>query len=200
MRLGDIWQKMGRQLNITPQEAEYLRLNGNETQQRNAQVSGFMGADGNPHFPGDVSLDGSLRIGKNTMTPISARFYMVGDQNITTGGTPYTTIVTLDGAEYNDGFTLSSNKVYIPVTGIYQITIGVSWGTVVNGTIIALRRNGSTSDPIQPGMFWSLMAATSTDERLLQAGHYIEMTAYHTHGSTQTLYSANVAIRMIRTQ
>lgn len=53
MNLGDIWAKIANQARLTPQELDFLRRSGNDTQMRNNFVSGNTSADGklNITFP-----------------------------------------------------------------------------------------------------------------------------------------------------
>jgi len=46
MELSDLWLKMARNENLTPQELDYLRIQGKNTQQNNAQTAGWVNADG----------------------------------------------------------------------------------------------------------------------------------------------------------
>ena len=46
MELSDLWLKMARNESLTPQELDYLRIQGKNTQQNNAQAAGNVNADG----------------------------------------------------------------------------------------------------------------------------------------------------------
>ncbi len=46
MELGDIWLKVARNQALTPQEEEFLRIEGHNTQMRNQFVAGNTGGDG----------------------------------------------------------------------------------------------------------------------------------------------------------
>jgi len=50
MELADIWLKMAKNETLTPQELEFLRIQGKNTQQNNAQTAAWVSADGNPRF------------------------------------------------------------------------------------------------------------------------------------------------------
>ena len=46
MELSDLWLKMAKNENLTPQELDYLKIQGKNTQQNNAQTAGWVNADG----------------------------------------------------------------------------------------------------------------------------------------------------------
>ena len=46
MELSDIWLKMAKNESLTPQELDFLRIQGKNTQQNNAQIAGWVNADG----------------------------------------------------------------------------------------------------------------------------------------------------------
>ncbi len=46
MELSDIWLKMAKKETLTPQELDFLRIQGKNTQQNNAQTAGSITADG----------------------------------------------------------------------------------------------------------------------------------------------------------
>ena len=46
MELSDIWLKMAKNESLTPQELDFLRIQGKNTQQNNAQTAGWVNADG----------------------------------------------------------------------------------------------------------------------------------------------------------
>jgi hypothetical protein len=58
MELGDIWVKVAKNQTLTPQEEEFLRLSGRDTQQRNTFVSGNTTANGLLIVPSDAKLIG----------------------------------------------------------------------------------------------------------------------------------------------
>ncbi len=81
MELSDLWLKMAKNENLTPQELDYLRIQGKNTQQNNAQTAGWVNADGtldlqrprisNPYFV------------NNALAPLNAT--RTTDTAITTG-------------------------------------------------------------------------------------------------------------------
>lgn len=50
MELADIWLKMAKNESLTPQELDFLRIQGKSTQQNNAQTAGWVNADGKNQF------------------------------------------------------------------------------------------------------------------------------------------------------
>ena len=50
MELSDLWLKMAKNESLTPQELDFLRIQGKNTQQNNAQTAGNTGADGKATF------------------------------------------------------------------------------------------------------------------------------------------------------
>lgn len=46
MELSDVWLKMAKNESLTPQELDFLRIQGKNTQQNNAQTAGWVNADG----------------------------------------------------------------------------------------------------------------------------------------------------------
>ena len=46
MELSDVWLKMAKNESLTPQELDFLRIQGKNTQQNNAQIAGWVNADG----------------------------------------------------------------------------------------------------------------------------------------------------------
>lgn len=50
MELSDLWLKMAKNETLTPQELDFLRMQGKNTQQNNAQTAGNTSADGSANF------------------------------------------------------------------------------------------------------------------------------------------------------
>lgn len=66
MELGDIWLKVARNQNLTPQEEEFLRIEGKNTQMRNSFIAGNTSAENKLIVPSPITVLFSETLSKDT--------------------------------------------------------------------------------------------------------------------------------------
>lgn len=203
MELADIFLKLADNKPLTPQEREELRLMGRETQKRNSQVADIFGGDGKPFFKTGFTANGDVYVGKNLISPVSARVKRDSDQAIATGTSA--SYIQFETVEYNDGFgidlTADNTRINILTAGIYMIIIGVAWDVTLTtsygeGGVLL---NGSTSIfPVSRLPAVAGLVSTAIDERALSAGDYLKLYARQETGGSRDVVSSFMTIKKIR--
>lgn len=111
MNLGDIWAKLANQARLTPEELDFLRRSGNETQQRNQFVGGNTTPAGNldiafPFFPIYSQTVPVNTASVSIPIPSNARHLMIMGAGRTTGNAATDSVIAMQfngdtGANYS---------------------------------------------------------------------------------------------------
>ncbi len=123
MELSDLWLKMAKNESLTPQELDFLRIQGKNTQQNNAQTAGNTSADGkatfitpyieSPHWKNGLnstSFDFSATIATATETTLSvAQAALRSDSNVYT----FASVATGIKVSSMNNFVLSGNLAFV---------------------------------------------------------------------------------------
>jgi hypothetical protein len=166
MELGDLWVKIANNLRLTSQEQDFLRRMGTETQQRNTQIAGWTGADGNanlstPTITSPVWKDsplGAFRIGRSYHQEIPTIIDPVDYTNYTIDWDLF----------YRSSrfFAMGSNNKKIEVVNLsapFQITVNFKlWATA--GTYTFLIAFGYDQNDVQlftNTMFYGLVSGAN---------------------------------------
>lgn len=196
MELGDIWLKVAKNQLLTPQEEEFLRLSGRDTQMNNAFTAGIKNGTSNIDI-NEISVK-KILVGKDQYSGIAARYYY---DNLSVPTSTYTDVPSWT-AEYADfGFTTSGSSIIIPQKGVYQIVINSWWNA--NGTgyrDMGTKINGSATSPFDnaAGNGAVLTYLSGIDELDYEAGDAIKITVYQTSGGNLVMGAAWVILRKIR--
>jgi len=201
--LGEILLKLANGDKLSEQEKLELSLVGNETQQRNLLISNIFDVNGRPTFKNGLTADGDVYVGKNLISPVSARVKRDSDQTIATGTSA--SYIQFETVEYNDGLGIDlatdNTKINILTSGIYSIIIGVAWDVTLTtsygeGGVLL---NGSTSIfPVSRLPAVAGLVSTAIDERALSAGDYLKLYARQETGGSRDVVSSFMTIKKIR--
>lgn len=201
MQIGDILKKLAKGEKLTDIEIETLRLFGNETQTGNQFITGIQsGAIGiNPSF---IRTAGFISIGKEVISGVALRLKRTTALALPSG----TTTVSWDEEEYDDaGFfdiNLSATNIRIPISGIYQATIGgyIKSQTGANHYYMSTFRSGVSYYPVM-GAYLSTaqnFIGSSIDERTYEKGETVTIRITHSAGVDGELTTGYFTMRLIR--
>jgi hypothetical protein len=180
----DLLHKIANNARLTPQELDELKRFGTETQQRNAQVRGIFGSDGNPYFENGITSNGEMYIGGNVVSTSRARVVRNTDQVI---GSASLTNIQFESAEYADGVdfsaTTDNTKLNIITTGTYRIFFGYFLsGLGSGGGYSYVYKDGVAHYPGVQILIGGILSAY--DERYLVAGEYLQLKIFAANGVT----------------
>lgn len=201
MQIGDALKKIAKGERLTESEIEALRLFGNETQTSNQFITGVQsGAIGiTPSF---IRTSGFISIGKEVISGIALRLKRTTALALPSG----TTTVSWSEEEYDDaGFfdiNTSATNITIPVTGIYQATVGgyIKSQTGTNHYYMATFRSGVSYYPV----IGAYLAAgqnfigSSIDERTYEKGETVTVRITHSAGVDGELTTGYFTMRLVR--
>jgi len=131
MELADVWEKIAKRIELTPQEMDFLKGAGRETQKRNAQIAGWTNADGtanllSPRISSPIFATNALSTFKLTRTTNTA---------ITTGTDTAVAFERQEGFETAFIFDLAdATKIFLAYPGQAFCVMGiVGWAGDVTG-------------------------------------------------------------------
>ena len=131
MELADIWEKIAKRIELTPQEMDFLKGAGRETQKRNAQIAGWTNADGtanlqSPRISSPIFATNALSTFKLTRTTNTA---------ITTGTDTAVAFERQEGFETAFIFDLAdATKIFLAYPGQAFCVMGiVGWEANATG-------------------------------------------------------------------
>lgn len=198
MEFGDLLLKIANNARLTPQELDYLKRIGAETQQRNAQAVGSQ--NGAIDLTVNSLTANRVNVGKSVLSGFSCNFTAT-----TSCSSGSTTEVSAWTTRYNDGFAVSSGTITIPKTGVYQIILSGSFDAGTPSGVayaeIVMKLNGTRTFPAANGSIvpsFPLPYLTSIRENSYQAGDTIKVDMLQNSTATVNCY-AGISIREIRT-
>lgn len=131
MELSDLWLKMAKNENLTPQELDFLRIQGKNTQQNNALTAGWVNADGTMDL--QRPRISSPFFATNALSPL--KLTRATDTAITTGTDTAVSFETQEGFEGVFIFdTAAPTKVRLAYAGQAFAVMGiVGWEANATG-------------------------------------------------------------------
>jgi hypothetical protein len=132
MNLEDIWSKMANQARLTPEELDFLKMQGRETQQRNAAVSGWIAGNGYPSWNlrpedlGTISDHQAVKVYRNTNQSFA---------NATDTNCKFTSSELPNGIDTTKMFdiSVSDEKIKIKESALYLATAQIRYASNATG-------------------------------------------------------------------
>ena len=196
MEFSDVLAKIANNARLTPQEMDFLKRMGDDTQRRNSQVANIFASDGNVSV-NEITTQ-RLNIGKEVYLGIASRYYY---NNLSCSHGAYTDVPSWTADYEDNGFYTSGKYIYIPQTGRYQVILHNSWDINSAGA----RDAGSKINDVGQSPYAAGLASTfgytylnAVDEKEYIAGDRISMTVIQTSGGVLNLQAAWLVFRRIR--
>ena len=203
MELSDVWLKMAKNESLTPQELDFLRIQGKNTQQSNAQIAGWTNPDGtanlqSPHISSPFFVTNALSTIKLTRST---------DTAITTGTDTNVSFEKQEGFESAFIFNLAdATKVTLIYPGQAFCVLGiVGWEANATGyrnlklvgydqndnnlgsVVLNSQQGFSGADNVFPFCY-------AVPQNALPTMAYFKLTVGHTRGSNLNLLFLDLAV------
>jgi hypothetical protein len=197
MELSDVFVKIATSQALTPEELDFLKRTGTETQQRNAKVASWTGADGS--LTADTITTNRLQIGKELYLGVVARYT---NSVWTCPNSTWTTVPSWN-ADYEDfGFRTENEYIYIPLRGRYLINFSATFDTGSTGYRTGVLWGYTISGQFPPGVIipatGNIAILNASGEIDLEAGDPISLRFQQTEGSSLIVGYTSISFRKIR--
>lgn len=199
--IGDILAKLGRGETLSTIEQQAIRLWGNQTNINNAFIAGLQNGQSGLSVS-HIDVVDRINLGKEVLAGVSLRLKRTTSFSLPSG----TTTIEWNEEEYDDSdffnLSVSSTNITIPLTGIYNATLGVyvKAGAVANHHYVSTNRAGVSYYPTVGAYLGAnqnyILAAS--DERTYEKGETVLVKASQVSGVNSTLETGYFTMRLIR--